>query len=275
LDLGNQLPELIQTAEAAAWVRVGYQQEAMSLLAQLYQVAAMLAAQLGDIALGWVAADRSVCAAAWAREPMLAAAGQLRLSEVFLIGDNPDQASQALASVSLVLNIMSSKSASREGLVIWGALNLVMAVVMARRGDESGARSAMQAAREAASTQAEDASAYAIKFGPTSVDVHAVSVAVELGRPRDALRQLASVDSQSLSVMTHARLLVDVARAHSQLRSTAKAVTSLLKAESLAPQMILHDKSSSDLVQNLLRRSRSPADRELSGLALRMGLVAD
>jgi hypothetical protein len=147
--------------------------------------------------------------------------------------------------------------------------------VMARQGDESGARSAMQAAREAASRQAEDASAYAIKFGPTSVDVHAVSVAVELGRPRDALRQLASVDSQSLSVMTHARLLVDVARAHSQLRSTAKAVTSLLKAESLAPQMIQHDKSSSDLVQNLLRRSRSPADRELSGLALRMGLVAD
>jgi hypothetical protein len=161
-----------------------------------------------------------------------------------------------------------------EVVALWGALNLVIAVAAAQRGDGTVTSAAMARAREAAGIYARDGNAFDTEFGPTNVALHAVAVAVELGRTGEALRAAAAVDPASLSVERRARFLVDVARSHAQARSAEQAVRTLRQAEELAPELVRYHAMCREMVRDLMRRSRGRLSPELQGLARRMGVVS-
>ena len=151
---------------------------------------------------------------------------------------------------------------------------MVAAIAAAQRGDGDGAGAAMATAREAAAIYPVDGNSFDTEFGPTNVALHAVAVAVELGRSGEALRAAAAVAPERLSMERRARFLMDVARAHAQARSAPQAVRALMQAEQLAPELVRFHALSREMVRDLVRRGRGGLTPELGGLARRMGVTS-
>ena len=160
-----------------------------------------------------------------------------------------------------------------EGVSLYGALNLVRAVIASRRGDGPTAWQAMGKAERAAAVLGADRNDFNTEFGPTNVALHAVAVAVELGESGEALRRAAAVNGDSLSPERRARFLIDVARAYGQRRDTAAAVASLKAAYELTPEQVSYHPLVRELVRDLVRRARRRPNRELLRLAQSIGVV--
>ncbi|MET8381746.1 hypothetical protein ABZV14_01950 [Streptosporangium canum] len=106
---------------------------------------------------------------------------------------------------------------------------------------------------------------YNTEFGPANVALHEVAVAVELGDAGHALRVGAAVDSSTLSTERHARLHIDLARAHAQRRQVDEAAT-LVATASIAPEQVRNHRITQQLVSDLLTMQDppSPVLRELA-----------
>src|SRR6266568_8453038 len=73
---------------------------------------------------------------------------------------------------------------------------------------------------------------------PTNLGLQEVAIAVDLGDAGRALRAAAAVDTSGLSAERQARLLIEMARAHAQRRQAGQAVTTLLQAEQITPELV-------------------------------------
>jgi hypothetical protein len=271
-ELATVLPDLITEAEADARTREGESRgAAFRLVAIAYQVGAAVVAKLGQHDMAWVMADRSIMAAERSDDPLLAIAGDFRLGHAFLSGGKPTQALRAAESGARAAAVRAGQG-DASALRLFGALKLVSAISQARLDNEPAARDALsEATRVARTSGLEDA--YGTEFGHANVEIHAVAVAVELGRPSEALRRAAEVDVTALSIERRGRFLIDVARAYGQNRDTAGAVRALVEAEALTPQQVANHWAVRELVADLLRRERIHRHRALHALASRIGLI--
>lgn len=156
---------------------------------------------------------------------------------------------------------------------VWGALTLRRAIAAARSNDADHAYALIDAAQSAATVVGEGRDDYHTEFGPLNVAMHEVAVAVDLGDAGRALRVAGTIDSGSLSVERHCRLLIDVARAHTQRRDGAQAVQALLEAESLAPAITREHYFARQITRDLLALADNPSE-ELRELAKRIGILS-
>ena len=246
--------------------------EVFALMARMYHAVAAVMSKLGETELSWVAAERSIMAAERAGAPLLAMAGVYRLAQAFVSGWRLDQAERVAASGALA--IASEMSDGRpEGVSLYGALNLVRAVVASRRGNGATAWQAIAEAERAAAGIGDDRNDFETEFGPTNVGLHAVAVAVELGEAGEALRRAEGIQADGLSVERRGRFLIDVARAHGQRRDTAGAVAALRGAHELTPEQVRYHPLVRELVRDLIRRGRRRPNRDLMRLAESIGVV--
>ena len=235
--LSDRLSKVLPQLEAA--VRHGPEAERAelhALLARTYQVAAASFVRQDEPDAAWVAADRALQAAERAGKPLEVVAGLFRLAHAFIRQQRPDQAEQAAMSAINVLTPRSQADASPpEERSLLGAMHLVMAVISAREGDRSATHAHIAEARRIAATNGTDRNDFDTEFGPTNVEIHAVSTAVDLGDAGMALDVAEHVDPTGLSPERQARFLVDVARAHAQRRHVGEATAALLEAEARPP----------------------------------------
>jgi transcriptional regulator with XRE-family HTH domain len=246
--------------------------EVFALMARMYQAVAAVMSKLGETELSWVAAERSIMAAERAGTPLLTMSGVYRLAQAFVSGWRLDQAERVAAAGALAIASQMSDGTS-EGVSLYGALNLVRAVVASRRGDGGTAWQAIAEAERAGAKLGADRNDFETEFGPTNVGLHAVAVAVELGEAGEALRRAQSIHPEALSVERRARFLIDVARAHGQQRDTAGAVTALRQAYELAPEQVRFHPLVRELVRDLVRRGRRRPNRDLLRLAEAIDIV--
>ncbi|MDQ4032740.1 MAG: transcriptional regulator, partial [Actinomycetota bacterium] len=141
--------------------------------------------------------------------------------------------------------------------------------VSAREGDRAGAREHIEEARRIAARQGEDRNDYNTEFGPTNVELHAVSAAVDLGDAGEAIALAASIDTSSLSAERQARFLIDLARAHAQRRHVGDATAALLDAEQLAPEMVHGHARARETIRELVQLTGRRTPEELIRLAQR------
>jgi hypothetical protein len=78
------------------------------------------------------------------------------------------------------------------------------------------------------------------------------------------------VDASALSAERRARMLIDLARAHAQRRQVDEAVSTLLEAETIAPEQIRNHRIVRQLVSDLLTMHEPPR-ADLRELADRVG----
>lgn len=270
-DLAELLEHLVPALESAARsVAEEERPELFRLLARMYHACSAALSNMGEPEAAWIAIDRAVVAAERAGDPLLMAAGEFRLSIVFLGARHFEQAAQASGSAADALGPLA-ESGEVEAVAMRGALTLQRAVAAARLNRADDAYAYLRDARGMAAVAGEGRNDYNTEFGPTNVGLHEVSVAVDLGDAGVALRAAASVEPSGLSAERQTRFRIDVARAYAQRRQLDEAVASLLTARELSPQMFRAMPLVKQLVADLMTMSQPPSDR-LRAVADELGL---
>ena len=268
-ELTNLLHGLVPDLETAARsVAEDQRAEAFELLATTYQACSAALAELGEPDVAWIAADRAVAAAERAGDPLLVAAGAYRLVFVFIAARHYAQAEETARTAADALRPIAEEG-NPQAMSLWGGLTLQRAVIAARINDADTAYSQLEQAARVAGELGEGRNDYNTEFGPTNVGLYEIAIAVELGDAGRALRVAAAVDVTGLSAERRARMLIDVARAHSQRRQVTEAVAALREAEDTTPEQVRSHELVRQLVSDLLTM-QAPPSGELRGLAGRL-----
>jgi hypothetical protein len=132
-ELAPLLSSLLSVGERAARASVGgVREEVFGLVAETCQVVAAMMAKLGETDLAWVG-RRPSGDGRRAGAPLLAVAGVYRLAQAFVAGWKFDQAERAAFSDALGL-AGRLHDGDPQVASLYGALNLVRAIVVSRRG---------------------------------------------------------------------------------------------------------------------------------------------
>jgi tetratricopeptide (TPR) repeat protein len=270
-DLAELLEGLVPRLEAATRaVAEAERPELFRLLAVMYHTCSGALANMGEPEAAWIAVDRAVVAAERANDPLLMAAGEFRLSIVFLGARHFEQAAQASGSAADALRPLA-ESGQAEAVALRGALTLQRAVAAARLNLADEAYGYLRDARAMAEQVGDGRNDYNTEFGPTNVGLHEVAVAVDLGDAGVALRAAQSVDASGLSAERQTRFQIDVARAYAQRRQVPDAVAALMKARGLSSEMVRSLPMVKQIVADLLTMSQPPSE-ELRSLAGELGV---
>jgi hypothetical protein len=263
------LPELIAAGRVAAAQEVS---GGWWCLAGAYQVAASLARTVGEAHLALLAADRAVAAAQRSGDGLLVAVSERLLASSLL---RQGLANEAGAVCSDAADALSPTDATPvEGWSVWGSLRLTEADVVARGGDAGGAWRVLREARSAARRVGPGRNDYWEAFGPATIRVYEIMVALESGDPIEALRIADSVEVDELpSPESRARFCLHVAHAHALRHDDAATVTLLLEAERHSAEAVRYSVLARELVRVCLRRERRSRTPALRGLAERLGVL--
>ncbi|GAA2129910.1 helix-turn-helix transcriptional regulator [Kitasatospora kazusensis] len=263
--LGRVLPRLERAARTAA---PKDRPEMQDLLSQTYQALAAAFVRQDEADAAWVAADRSIRAAEQSARPLHVFAGIYRLAQAFVRLKHLDQAEHAASSAVAVLKQHTAvENPDPEALSVLGSLHLVLALVAARAGQREEAREQLRNARNVAAQLGEDRNDFNLEFGPTNVEIQAVSTAVDLGDAGEALDIGQGIDASGLSPERRARLLMDLGRAHAQRRHAGEALECLLRAEELAPETLRTHVAARATIRELVLVAGRSAPPELLELA--------
>lgn len=265
--LVDLLPRLERAAREPA---PSTQQELHALRAGIYQAVAAVFARQGEADAAWVAADRAISAAEQAGDPLEVAAGHFRLAHAFMRLRRNDQAERVVTGALTALQTQVTNDPSAELLSLYGAMHLVAAVISAREDNRSAAHEHLRVAEEIGVRLGEDRNDFGTEFGPTNVQLHRVSVAVDLADAGQALEIAEHVDPSALSPERQTRFYIDLARAHSLRRHVGEAVAALLAAEQTAPEQMRSNPQVRATVQDLLAVAAHRASEELRSLAQRL-----
>ncbi|MFJ8779767.1 helix-turn-helix domain-containing protein [Streptomyces sp. NPDC102476] len=273
--LSDHLTKLLPSIEAAVrHAPAGERAELHSLRAKAYQVAAASFTRQDQADAAWIAADRALQAAELAGQPLEVVASLFRMSHAFMRQQHMEQAEQAAKSAVTVMAPRAENPACPpEELSLLGAMNLVLSVINAREGNRGQTHKCLDVARGIAARLGEDRNDFDTEFGPTNVEIHAVSTAVELGDAGLALEVAQYVDTSGLSSERQARFLLDVARAHAQRRHVGEATAALLEAEALTPEQIHDHHLAREVIRDLIQLSEPRVPESLRGLADRSAVV--
>ncbi|MEU9246368.1 helix-turn-helix transcriptional regulator [Streptomyces sp. NPDC048385] len=270
-DLAELLEGLVPRLESATRsVSESERPELFRMLAVMYHTCSGALANMGEPEAAWIAVDRAVVAAERANDPLLMAAGEFRLSLVFLGARHFDQAAQVSGSAAEALRPLA-ESGQVEAVALRGALTLQRAVAAARLNLADDAYGYLREAREMGEQVGDGRNDYNTEFGPTNVALHEVAVAVDLGDAGVALRSAQTVDASGLSAERQTRFRVDLARAYAQRRQVADSVSALLAARELSPELVRALPMVKQLVADLLTMSQPPSE-ELRALAGELGV---
>ncbi|MER5303239.1 helix-turn-helix transcriptional regulator [Streptomyces lasiicapitis] len=263
--LGPLVPRLERATRTAPQE---YQAELHGLSARTYQALAAAFVRQNEADAAWVAADRAIREAELSGEPLGVFAGIYRLAHAFVRLKHLDQAEHATTmAVNALQRYVDDHDPAPQHLSVLGSLHLMLALIHARAGERTSARKQIEQARVVARQLGEDRNDFNLEFGPTNVEIQAVSTAVDLGDAGEALDISEGLDAGGLSIERQARLLMDLGRAHAQRRHFGDALNCLLKAEDMAPEMIRTHIAARQVIRELMLVAGRAASDELRDLA--------
>jgi transcriptional regulator with XRE-family HTH domain len=273
--LGRTLSELLPALESAARTATGPRRRATyELLASAYQATAAGFAAAAEPDAAWIAADRAIRCAEDANHPLHVMGGLFRMAHAFIRLDRLDFAQHiAATSIEALQPLAAGKEAQPEVLSLLGSMHVVLATVAARDNDRLSAHTHVAAARTLAERVGHDRDDLGTEFGPTNVELHAITVAVDLGDAGEALATGQTLDVSQLSPERQARFHLDLARAHTQRRQVGDALDQLLTAEQHSAEQVRNHELTRETIRDLLGLSgRRPPDK-LTQLAKRSGAI--
>jgi len=122
-----------------------------------------------------------------------------------------------------------------EALSLAGMLHLRTAIAAARNQDRTTSSELLHEADVAAERLGEDASYWQTGFGPTNVELHRISVALDLGDVAYVVERGPQVDASHPPVERLASRLGDTGRAQSLVGHDDDALSNFLETEHRAP----------------------------------------
>jgi transcriptional regulator with XRE-family HTH domain len=254
--LADLLPGLISGLTAAALSSSGQEQEqAFGLLALAYRAADAIADKHGHHDMSARATDLIRWAAARSADPLLEQMSAYVRAELFFSGQHARSGLRMLDAVTTSMPPADLIAA----MAMHGALCMRAAVLAARAGLPGEAADRLAEAR-AAAQQVSDGVYHGTAFGPSSVRVHELALAVEshdIGRAVKLSGQWQP--SRVLPAERRSHFHIEAARAHCWAGHRDQAVTALWQARQAAPQHTRYNPAVSETVTTLIRGSRKPS----------------
>jgi transcriptional regulator with XRE-family HTH domain len=225
---------------------------ACGLLAQCYDLAAILLVHLGKEDLAALAAERAVTAATGSDDELLHAMLRGTYAWVLLHQGRLAEAEHLAATVAN--GIEPSFSAPAQHVAVWGNLLMTaLAPAAAAGGDFSDYIALASAAAERLGGKVE---IYQTSFGPALVHMQACHAHAVTRDPAKALAAARKLHPGDLTGISHGRHLLDVAQAHTDARHTQAAATVLSQARALAPVWFRHQGIARVLVNDLVEQQQ-------------------
>lgn len=271
------LPELIkmaQDAEASTSDEDGYVRRWAALTARIHHLAATALSKVGEADLSWIAAERAMQAADRSDDPLVLASAARSGTHALLAVGRFDDALD-LGETAARWLAPQLKQGDPSALSLYGMLYLRTAVAAARRQDRSTANELLERAFQAAQQLGEDGNYWQTGFGPTNVELHRLSAALDLGDIAYVIEHGRSVRPDNLPPERQATHLIDQANALSLMAQDEEALQCLLDAEQKAAQLVQHSVLAREVVRSLWRRSSASIGKSspLFGLAERCRAV--
>jgi transcriptional regulator with XRE-family HTH domain len=253
--LMDALPGVIADARFAAAVGTADERDAgQAALGKSLQLAGHLAIRLGKIDLALSALERAMNAASNSSDPLLSGMISNSVAWNYQRQNRLDDAENI--AVHAADSVEQEHGDTAEGVRVWGGLLMSAATSAARSGDYEKANEMMTTAenatrRLATLPQPEDGKMFSV-FSRSSVRIERVRLAVQHARPEEAL-SLAKGMRLSADTPPSWRtwLLLDVARAHSDLGNAEGAVKALESLRKIAPAWMRHHTLAVAIVSDL------------------------
>jgi transcriptional regulator with XRE-family HTH domain len=267
--LSDELPDVLSELARAVQTHGGADRErASELLVQGLRAADGIAYKFGYLDLSaWIIELMRRASDQLQNDLVGAATAYVHTETFFAIGD--------LESASRVLDHAANQVApgrSTASMATYGSLHMRAAVVAARGRNADQAISHLAEARRAAAHVREGVY-LGTAFGSSSVRVHEVAVAVELGDGAGALRAAKDwAPPAGLPAERRSHFLIDLASAELWSGSRDRCLAALQSARQIAPQHVREHPRVRETVQALLRLSRRPSP-ELVGFANWLTLI--
>jgi hypothetical protein len=280
-DLGRvvaALPGLIKTTqqmEAASTDDVVYRRSCAAVSARIHHLAATTLSKIGEADLAWIAAERAMQAADDADDPLvLASAARSGTHALLAVGRFDD----ALELGEVAARWLSPRMGVGDpaALSLYGMLHLRTAVAAARHQDRSMANELLAQAGCAADRLGVDANYWQTGFGPSNVELHRLSAALDLGDITEVIDSAPRINVDHLPVERQVTHLIDLARALSLVAKDDDALQTLLTAEQKSPGIVRHSAVVREVVRSMYRRAPATAGKKSSlllGLAERCRAV--
>ncbi|MFJ9454206.1 helix-turn-helix domain-containing protein [Kitasatospora sp. NPDC101447] len=262
--LSEQAPALLaELFRAVDSTRGSEREQAARLLALAARSADAVAYKYGYRDLSARLVELMRWAAETAADPALDAAAAYVRMETFFAAQ---QLGPGLRSLQAAVDRLPSLQTERL-VAAAAALHMRAAVAAGRMGQADDARAHLREAERLASRVRErlyDGTA----VGPNSVEIHRLSVAVELGEPKDLQEAVEAaarwVPPCELPAERRSHYYVDLGRAHVQLGRPRHAVESLLVARQIAPQHVREHGQVRMALATMVRLTRGRDERVMS-----------
>ncbi|AXI78200.1 helix-turn-helix domain-containing protein [Peterkaempfera bronchialis] len=239
------LPDLLRETRALAENSTGHErEEAFAIYAVCCKFAHTAAHTLGHPELIAMACERAAWAAQRSGDAVLpAVADWMRVWDMWATADWAD----SLTLSDKALRSIQEEYDAGEPLAIraWGTLQLRAAVSAARAGNvtetEDRIRFARTAAERMAATSAPVFDRHSLTFSAGNVQIHSISVQLEMGDHAKALLLHERADPAQVAMLPNSRRghhRMDLARAWLWDGNRDKALAELEAAERIAPQLV-------------------------------------
>lgn len=267
------LPGLITDLDAATHgLGSADSERAKLMLASAYHAAATVLTKVGEIDLAWVAAQRGFDIAQQIGEPITWLSLARSVTHVTMSTGRYGDAATLVQQVASHVGSLQNDS-SPELQSVYGTLFLTGAMAAARADDRSLTAEYLRESAHAASMLGRDANYSWTAFGPTNVEIHRVSTAMELDDVETALAIAPRIDTAALPIERQVRHSLEIARAKAARSRREEALEMLLAAEARAPEQVRAHGLCRNLVVNWVRTSKSRPSADLAGLAERMSVL--
>ncbi|CAM5521255.1 XRE family transcriptional regulator OS=Streptomyces alboniger OX=132473 GN=CP975_14890 PE=4 SV=1 [Streptomyces alboniger] len=245
-------------------------------LAKALQLAGHVAVRMGKTDLALISLERAIDAADRSADPLLRPIIVNSVAWTYQRQGRLDDAlSIALQAADATAD--GGHTATADGLKVWGALTMSAATSAARGNDYERAAALMaqaekEAARVAKLPPGSDSRMVSV-FSPSSVRIERVRLAVQYGHPQEALTLAKGMRlGKDVPASWRTWLLLDVARAHTDLGDAAGAVKALESLHRVAPTWMQHHTLAVAIVRDLWALPNHP--RGLRPLAEFLGVTA-
>ncbi|WNV90249.1 helix-turn-helix transcriptional regulator [Umezawaea sp. Da 62-37] len=253
--LARRLPDLIaELARAGQLGDATDRRHAAALLTLALRAADGIAFKFGYLDLSARLIDLMRSAAQLAEDPLLVAAVAYVRTETFFATGDLDTAARALELAADHLPALGTASSSAA----FGALHMRAAVVAGRAGKPDRAADHLREARRAA-TVVPEGIYQGTAFGPASLRIHELAVAVELRDPLGIERAAAWQPPAELPAERRSHYFIDLARAQLTLGRHEDAYLCLQTARQAAPEHARTHPQVRQSLSTLLRTHTAPS----------------
>jgi transcriptional regulator with XRE-family HTH domain len=271
--IGALLPGLISDAKhAASSYEGGSRRQALSLLAQVYNLAQFFVAYQPAADLLWRIAERSLMAAQESEDPRALGGALWLLAQAHRDSGDFD-AADAVSRDSLDLLRPHLPDAGAGLRAMWGALLFEAAYTCARAGQAGAAWGWWDQADAVARTLPPGHYDLMTSFSQVIMSAHAVTIAVETRQAGEAVRQARRAAGAPIpSQPRKGRHLIETARAYHLRDDKAAVLATLASAYTAAPETIRYNEYARRMILQLAQ-DPGPSRPGARALAGNIGMV--